>query len=79
MYTLKCPICQHQVTYPSEEKAIYLPFCSKRCKLIDLGRWLNEEYRIIEELPHSDALMRQEKSPKDRERDHNTPTEGDNV
>ena len=22
------------------------PFCSKRCKLIDLGRWLNEDYRV---------------------------------
>jgi endogenous inhibitor of DNA gyrase (YacG/DUF329 family) len=24
----------------------YFPFCSKRCKLIDLGRWLGEEYGI---------------------------------
>jgi endogenous inhibitor of DNA gyrase (YacG/DUF329 family) len=23
-----------------------LPFCSSRCRLIDLGRWLGEEYRI---------------------------------
>ena len=22
------------------------PFCSKRCKLIDLGRWLNEDYKV---------------------------------
>jgi endogenous inhibitor of DNA gyrase (YacG/DUF329 family) len=22
------------------------PFCSKRCRLIDLGRWLGEEYRV---------------------------------
>jgi endogenous inhibitor of DNA gyrase (YacG/DUF329 family) len=31
------------------------PFCSDRCRLIDLGRWLNEEYRLAtdtdEELP----------------------------
>jgi endogenous inhibitor of DNA gyrase (YacG/DUF329 family) len=22
------------------------PFCSERCHLVDLGRWLNEEYRV---------------------------------
>jgi endogenous inhibitor of DNA gyrase (YacG/DUF329 family) len=24
----------------------YRPFCSERCKLADLGRWLNEDYRL---------------------------------
>ena len=28
------------------ESLDYLPFCSKRCKLIDLGAWANEEYVI---------------------------------
>jgi endogenous inhibitor of DNA gyrase (YacG/DUF329 family) len=23
-----------------------MPFCSERCRLIDLGKWLNEEYRL---------------------------------
>lgn len=26
------------------------PFCSGRCKMVDLGRWLNEEYRVSEPL-----------------------------
>jgi hypothetical protein len=26
------------------------PFCSERCKLVDLGKWLGEEYRISEPL-----------------------------
>jgi endogenous inhibitor of DNA gyrase (YacG/DUF329 family) len=26
------------------------PFCCQRCQLVDLGRWLNEEYRISEPL-----------------------------
>jgi endogenous inhibitor of DNA gyrase (YacG/DUF329 family) len=32
------------------------PFCSERCKLADLGRWLREEYRVPDtaELPSSD-------------------------
>jgi endogenous inhibitor of DNA gyrase (YacG/DUF329 family) len=27
----------------------YRPFCSQRCKLIDLGKWIEEEYRIFGE------------------------------
>ena len=36
----KCPVCR-QVGAQT-----YLPFCSKRCADIDVGRWLNEDYRI---------------------------------
>jgi len=28
------------------EASSYVPFCSRRCKLVDLGKWLDEEYRI---------------------------------
>jgi len=28
------------------ESFAFRPFCSKRCKLLDLSRWLNEEYRV---------------------------------
>jgi endogenous inhibitor of DNA gyrase (YacG/DUF329 family) len=33
----------------------FRPFCGERCKLIDLHRWLNEEYRISEEHPELEA------------------------
>ena len=39
-----CPVCAKAVRWSSEEK--WKPFCSERCRLIDLGQWLNEEYRI---------------------------------
>lgn len=39
-----CPICERAVA-PRAENADY-PFCSARCKLIDLGKWLNEGYRV---------------------------------
>ncbi len=47
---LLCPICGHRLP-PHNRVDPYkdlpcFPFCSKRCKLIDLGRWLDEEYRI---------------------------------
>jgi endogenous inhibitor of DNA gyrase (YacG/DUF329 family) len=40
-----CPICKKPV--PTEaEAASYRPFCSPRCKTVDLGGWLSGAYRI---------------------------------
>jgi endogenous inhibitor of DNA gyrase (YacG/DUF329 family) len=39
-----CPICRKPVP-PREENRAF-PFCSERCKLLDLGKWLGEEYRV---------------------------------
>mgnify|MGYP000542296954 CR=1 FL=1 len=36
----KCPNCGKTATLA------FRPFCSKRCADVDLGRWLNEDYRI---------------------------------
>ncbi|KAF0144999.1 MAG: DNA gyrase inhibitor YacG [Nitrospirae bacterium] len=41
-----CPICKKTTTW--EENA-WRPFCSEKCKLIDLGKWVLEEYRIPDE------------------------------
>ena len=38
----QCPICHALVRAESK----IFPFCSPRCKLIDLGRWLGGRYRI---------------------------------
>lgn len=51
MPTFECPTCHTRLEVPRPEDAPYRPFCSSRCKLIDLGRWLNEEYRVTEEVP----------------------------
>jgi endogenous inhibitor of DNA gyrase (YacG/DUF329 family) len=42
-----CPICQKPVA-PRVENAAF-PFCSRRCRAVDLGRWLGEEYRMPEQ------------------------------
>ena len=39
-----CPIC-NAAARPREDNPSF-PFCSARCKTIDLGKWMNEEYRI---------------------------------
>jgi uncharacterized protein len=31
----------------SYEKPAFFPFCSERCKLVDLGKWLDSEYKVI--------------------------------
>jgi uncharacterized protein len=42
--TVKCPTCSTPVTW--NEKFPERPFCSERCKLIDLGAWASESYTI---------------------------------
>jgi endogenous inhibitor of DNA gyrase (YacG/DUF329 family) len=40
---MKCPNCGKTVEWKDNPAR---PFCSERCKLIDFGRWANEEYRV---------------------------------
>ena len=49
MPSLKCPICGAAV----DPAATTLPFCSPRCRQIDLGRWLGEQYSVP--TPRSDS------------------------
>jgi hypothetical protein len=42
---MQCPICKREF---DPKLTTAMPFCSERCRNIDLGRWLNEEYS----LPH---------------------------
>ena len=35
-----CPMCTNFSKHP------YLPFCSKRCSMIDLNKWLSESYKV---------------------------------
>ena len=39
----RCPACDMLVDAANNR---FVPFCSNRCRLIDLGRWLNEEHRV---------------------------------
>lgn len=40
----KCPICAAPAKSRQDNSAF--PFCTTRCKTIDLGKWMSEEYRI---------------------------------
>lgn len=44
---VKCPTCRRDVEWSSASQ--HRPFCSDRCRLIDMGAWLSEQRRIPEE------------------------------
>ncbi|MBN9685828.1 MULTISPECIES: DNA gyrase inhibitor YacG [unclassified Corallococcus] len=56
-----CPICQKPV--PPRPENTSQPFCSRRCRAVDLGRWLGEEYRV----PDRQAEQQEDELPSDGE------------
>lgn len=42
--TVPCPHCRKAV--PWTAASLFRPFCSERCRLIDLGAWASESHRI---------------------------------
>lgn len=54
MIRVRCPICQREM---DGDKAAWpqFPFCSPRCKTIDLGRWLGGDYRVPSEPGEEEA------------------------
>ena len=60
MNKARCPICNRDMHGERVEWPDF-PFCSLRCRTIDLGRWLGEDYRIVistpdESNPDSDPI-----------------------
>jgi len=52
---VKCPHCGRLTFYSPENP--FRPFCSERCRVIDLGQWADESYRIpLEQTPSMNPL-----------------------
>ena len=51
--TVSCPTCEKPVVWGAASP--YRPFCCKRCQLIDLGEWADEEKRIPSSEDSSDS------------------------
>jgi endogenous inhibitor of DNA gyrase (YacG/DUF329 family) len=58
---ISCPVCGKKGTWTTDNS--YRPFCSSRCKLIDLGDWAAEKHRV----PGEPANNQQEPEDKDEE------------
>jgi len=52
--TVDCPTCQKKVEWNTSNP--FRPFCSERCKKIDLGAWAEESYVITSTSPEPDDL-----------------------
>jgi endogenous inhibitor of DNA gyrase (YacG/DUF329 family) len=66
----RCPICKRSVEMPKETSAgvpRFFPFCSERCKLIDLGAWFDAGYRIATKPDEEPEESPGEDPPVDRE------------
>lgn len=51
-HVVACPTCGAPVPWTAESK--WKPFCSERCKMIDLGQWAAEKYRVPAEEQETD-------------------------
>jgi tRNA threonylcarbamoyladenosine biosynthesis protein TsaE len=51
--TGRCPICEK----PVSRDAVTFPFCSRRCRMVDLGKWLGGEYRVTRPIAREDELF----------------------
>jgi hypothetical protein len=62
---LRCPTCRTLVTAEDH----YFPFCSDRCRIIDLGKWSSGAYRISSPILDPDVLEGLENTPRPGEDD----------
>ena len=51
---VRCPQCGGESIWRADNK--FRPFCSERCKLIDLGAWASESYRVPVQEESADPL-----------------------
>jgi len=62
--TVKCPTCKAEVPWEGHP---HRPFCSERCRLIDLGAWADERYRVPGEKLEKDSKGEEEEDKEDEE------------
>ena len=60
---VKCPTCGREIEW--SDRSPFRPFCSERCKLIDLGAWLTEKHAIAGEEAPDSADPADERDPKE--------------
>lgn len=56
MPTVRCPTCARKSEYDKDN--VSRPFCSERCKMIDLGAWASDQYSVAGD-PATDLALDQ--------------------
>ena len=51
-----CPTCRRPFRGADLDSLPHFPFCSERCRLVDLGRWIDGEHAIPGPPPPTDAI-----------------------
>jgi len=46
MIKVRCPTCSKSIAIKTIDDLPTFPFCSERCRLVDLGRWVDERYAV---------------------------------
>lgn len=65
--TYPCPQCRKLIKWSTKNAS--RPFCSERCRLIDLGEWASEGHRIPGAPLHQDEMSRDEMQRDEMQRD----------
>ncbi len=47
-FQVKCPTCNKNFNYYDSK---FRPFCNERCRMVDLGHWLDENYKVASNSP----------------------------
>ncbi|MBC8132005.1 MAG: DNA gyrase inhibitor YacG [Deltaproteobacteria bacterium] len=69
-----CPTCKRKISANPATANAFRPFCSERCRLVDLGAWLNGSHRITAPLSEEDldeAVVTGEHGEDDERSEHN--------
>lgn len=61
-----CPVCGREVVAEGGKVRPPFPFCSERCRLVDLRRWLGEQYRLPGPGPEEAADVWEDEEGADR-------------
>jgi uncharacterized protein len=59
---VRCPTCQRELQWT--DAFPFRPFCSERCKMVDLGAWFAEERAIAGDQPATDESVEAGKLPR---------------
>ncbi len=56
MRIARCPLCGRDFPADPSTRPKSYPFCTERCRLVDLGRWFNGEYKVSDPIESAEQI-----------------------